>query len=177
MWGHSLWCRGQGSEAPRVRWNTGEGTQRNCALRAIPRHTAHRTVCLHPGGRADPRSGAADRHAAARDRGHPDFAPGQYPCQGQTALGRRFGFTLQQSLGRRTDGRKKWRSSWTAPCPWRYDSSLAVKDRNQGKGLPRTASLTSSEVTEAIEEPLSAIITTIRFTVEQTPLETGCGHY
>ncbi len=52
-----------------------------------------------------------------------------------------------------------------------YDSSLAVKDRNQGKGLPRTASLASSEVTEAIEEPLSAIITTIRFTVEQTPLE------
>ncbi len=55
--------------------------------------------------------------------------------------------------------------------PMEYDSSMEVKGRDQVNGLPRTTSLASSEVTEAIEDPLSSIIATIRSTLEQTPPE------
>ena len=49
--------------------------------------------------------------------------------------------------------------------PMEYDSSMEVK------GLPRTTSLASSEVTKAMEDPLSSIIATIRSTLKQTPPE------
>jgi rod shape-determining protein MreB len=38
-------------------------------------------------------------------------------------------------------------------------------------GLPRTIPITSTEITEAIEQPLQAIITAVRTVLEQTPPE------
>lgn len=55
--------------------------------------------------------------------------------------------------------------------PLEYDSAIEVRGRDQVNGLPRTTSLASSEVTEAIDDPLDAIIATIRSTLEQTPPE------
>lgn len=55
--------------------------------------------------------------------------------------------------------------------PMEYDSTMEVKGRDQVNGLPRTTSLASSEVTEAIEDPLTSIISTIRSTLEKTPPE------
>lgn len=55
--------------------------------------------------------------------------------------------------------------------PMDYDSSLEVRGRDQVNGLPRTIQLASSEVTEAIDDPLQTILTTIRATLEQTPPE------
>lgn len=55
--------------------------------------------------------------------------------------------------------------------PMEYDSSIEVRGRDQVNGLPRTITLSSSEVTEAVEDPLEAIISTIRSTLEQTPPE------
>ncbi len=55
--------------------------------------------------------------------------------------------------------------------PMEYDTSMEVKGRDQVNGLPRTITLSSSETTEAIEDPLQAIIATIRSTLERTPPE------
>jgi rod shape-determining protein MreB len=49
--------------------------------------------------------------------------------------------------------------------------SLDVRGRDQVQGLPRTITITSTEVTEAIAEPLSAIAATVRSVLEDTPPE------
>ena len=48
---------------------------------------------------------------------------------------------------------------------------IEVKGRDQVAGLPRTIELTSSEVTEAMAEPLAAIVGTVRSVLEKTPPE------
>src|SRR5688500_12782253 len=48
---------------------------------------------------------------------------------------------------------------------------MEVKGRDMIAGLPRTITLTSTEITEAIEQPLQAIITAVRNVLEQTPPE------
>ena len=55
--------------------------------------------------------------------------------------------------------------------PQEYDTSIEIRGRDQVNGLPRSATLASSEVTEAIEDPMQAIISTIRSTLEKTPPE------
>jgi len=49
--------------------------------------------------------------------------------------------------------------------------SMDVRGRDQVTGLPKTISITSGEVTEAIVEPLAAIATTVRAVLEKTPPE------
>jgi rod shape-determining protein MreB len=49
--------------------------------------------------------------------------------------------------------------------------SIEVRGRDQVSGLPKTICLTSGEVTEAISEPLSAIVGVVRSTLEKTPPE------
>lgn len=49
--------------------------------------------------------------------------------------------------------------------------SLEVRGRDQVAGLPKTIVVTSDEVTEAIGEPLNAIIGAVRQTLEKTPPE------
>jgi rod shape-determining protein MreB len=49
--------------------------------------------------------------------------------------------------------------------------SMEVKGRDMIAGLPRTIPITSTEVTEAIEQPLQQIITAVRNVLEETPPE------
>ncbi len=49
--------------------------------------------------------------------------------------------------------------------------SMEVKGRDQMSGLPRTIKVTSSEVTEAMSEPLAEIITMVRGVLQRTPPE------
>ena len=49
--------------------------------------------------------------------------------------------------------------------------TMEVKGRDMIAGLPRTIPVTSTEITEAIEQPLQAIITAIRAVLEETPPE------
>jgi rod shape-determining protein MreB len=51
------------------------------------------------------------------------------------------------------------------------DSSIEVRGRDLVSGIPKTVKLTSHEVREAIQEPLSMIIEAIRLTLEKTPPE------
>src|SRR6188768_55197 len=48
---------------------------------------------------------------------------------------------------------------------------MEVKGRDMIAGLPRTIPITSTEITEAIEQPLQGISTTVRNLLEQTPPE------
>lgn len=49
--------------------------------------------------------------------------------------------------------------------------SMEVQGRDMVAGLPRTVAITSSEVTEAVQEPLAAIIGVIKSVLERTPPE------
>jgi rod shape-determining protein MreB and related proteins len=49
--------------------------------------------------------------------------------------------------------------------------SLEVRGRDQVAGLPRTITVTSSEITDAMTEPLAAIATTVKAVLEKTPPE------
>ncbi len=48
---------------------------------------------------------------------------------------------------------------------------MEVKGRDQVAGLPRTITVTSDEVTEALAEPLSSVVGVVRGVLEQTPPE------
>jgi len=49
--------------------------------------------------------------------------------------------------------------------------SMEVKGRDQMTGLPRTITVTSSEATEAMSEPLAEIVSMIRGVLQRTPPE------
>lgn len=49
--------------------------------------------------------------------------------------------------------------------------TIEVRGRDQVQGLPRTVTVTSDEVTEAITEPLSQIVRGVRMVLESTPPE------
>jgi len=51
------------------------------------------------------------------------------------------------------------------------ESSMEVRGRDQVSGLPKTIEITSNEATEAIAEPLAAIIGTVKGVLEKTPPE------
>ncbi len=55
--------------------------------------------------------------------------------------------------------------------PLEDELSLDVRGRDQVTGLPRTISVTSEEVTQAINDPLSVILGAVRQTLEKTPPE------
>jgi len=55
--------------------------------------------------------------------------------------------------------------------PLEEEKSMEVQGRDQVAGLPRTISISSEEVTEALAEPLSAIISVIKSVLEKTPPE------
>ncbi len=55
--------------------------------------------------------------------------------------------------------------------PLRKIRSMQVKGRDQVTGLPKTISLTSDEVTDAMSERLSEICTVVKNVLEQTPPE------
>ncbi len=55
--------------------------------------------------------------------------------------------------------------------PMEQERSVEVRGRDQVTGLPRIMQLASSEVTEAMAEPLQAVVSTVRATLEKTPPE------
>ncbi len=55
--------------------------------------------------------------------------------------------------------------------PPEHDETAAVRGRDQITGLPRTISVRASEVSQAIQEHLGAIVQTARTVLEQTPPE------
>ncbi len=55
--------------------------------------------------------------------------------------------------------------------PLEDERRMEVRGRDQVTGLPKTIEITSSEVTEAMAEPLQAIVNTVRATLEKTPPE------
>ena len=55
--------------------------------------------------------------------------------------------------------------------PLDQELTMEVRGRDQIAGLPRIVRITSSEITEAIAEPLAAIVNTIRLVLEKTPPE------
>jgi rod shape-determining protein MreB len=55
--------------------------------------------------------------------------------------------------------------------PREEDVSMEVRGRDQVSGLPKTIQLTSGEVTEAIAEPLAAIVGVVKAVLEKTPPE------
>ncbi len=55
--------------------------------------------------------------------------------------------------------------------PLEEELSMEVRGRDQVAGLPKTITLTSSEITEAMAEPLAAMTGVVRQTLEKTPPE------
>lgn len=51
------------------------------------------------------------------------------------------------------------------------DLTMEVRGRSQVAGLPKTITVTTSEVVEAIADPLTAIVNTVKQVLEQTPPE------
>lgn len=58
-----------------------------------------------------------------------------------------------------------------AALPLERELQMEVRGRDLIAGLPRTIPLTSSEVTEALEQPLQLIVAAVRQVLEQTPPE------
>jgi len=50
---------------------------------------------------------------------------------------------------------------------------IEVKGRNLAEGIPRSFSLNSNEILEALQEPLSGIVSAVKTALEQTPPELG----
>jgi rod shape-determining protein MreB len=55
--------------------------------------------------------------------------------------------------------------------PLEEDLTMEIQGRDQVAGLPRTATIASSEVTEALAEPLSAVVSMVKAVLEKTPPE------
>jgi rod shape-determining protein MreB len=51
------------------------------------------------------------------------------------------------------------------------ETTMEVKGRDQVAGLPKTLTITSEEIREALQEPVSSIVDGIRFTLERCPPE------
>lgn len=50
---------------------------------------------------------------------------------------------------------------------------IEVKGRNLAEGIPRSFTITSNEVLEALQEPLAGVVMAVRTALEQTPPELG----
>ena len=56
-------------------------------------------------------------------------------------------------------------------CPQETESSQEVRGRDLVTGLPKTITITSEQVREALAEPIAAIVEGVKVTLEQTPPE------
>jgi rod shape-determining protein MreB len=57
--------------------------------------------------------------------------------------------------------------------PGQEVKELEVRGRNLGEGVPRSFMLNSNEVLQALQEPLSSIMSAVKMALEQTPPELG----
>lgn len=58
-----------------------------------------------------------------------------------------------------------------AAYPKSEDESMEIRGRDLVTGLPKNLTITSREVTEALKEPINAVVDSIKFTLEKTPPE------
>ncbi|MBM4142932.1 MAG: rod shape-determining protein [Lentisphaerae bacterium] len=72
-------------------------------------------------------------------------------------------------IGERTA--EELKISMGSAYPVEEETSAEVKGRDLVAGLPKTLTITSAEVREALQEPVSAIIDAIRITLERCPPE------
>lgn len=73
------------------------------------------------------------------------------------------------AIGERTAEELKIRIGCAFPKP--VNDALSIRGRDLATGLPKTITVTSAEALEAISEPVSEIIDTIKTTLEITPPE------
>ena len=50
---------------------------------------------------------------------------------------------------------------------------MEVKGRNLAEGIPRSFTISSSEILEALTDPLNSIVSAVKSALEQTPPELG----
>jgi rod shape-determining protein MreB len=55
--------------------------------------------------------------------------------------------------------------------PQEDERSMEVKGRDLVSGIPKTLTITSTEIREALSEPVNSIVETVRITLERTPPE------
>jgi rod shape-determining protein MreB len=60
-----------------------------------------------------------------------------------------------------------------AAYPGQQVREMSVKGRNLSEGVPRSFTLNSNEILEALQEPLSGIVGAVKVALEQTPPELG----
>jgi rod shape-determining protein MreB len=72
-------------------------------------------------------------------------------------------------IGERTAEDIKIRIGSAYPLP--KETTMEVKGRDMVAGLPKTISITSQEIREAMLEPLNTIIDSVRVTLERCPPE------
>lgn len=72
-------------------------------------------------------------------------------------------------IGERTAEQIKINIGSAYPLP--EETSMDVKGRDLVAGLPKTLTLTTEEVREALHEPISTIVEAVRFTLERSPPE------
>ncbi|MDP4093341.1 MAG: rod shape-determining protein [Bacillota bacterium] len=72
-------------------------------------------------------------------------------------------------IGERTAEEIKMAIGAAYPKP--KEESMEVRGRDLITGLPRNISITSSEIVEALKEPVNAIVDSIKYTLEKTPPE------
>ena len=72
-------------------------------------------------------------------------------------------------IGERTAEQIKISIGSAYPLP--EETSMEVKGRDLVAGLPKTLTLTTEEVREALHDPISTIVEAIRFTLERSPPE------
>jgi rod shape-determining protein MreB len=58
-----------------------------------------------------------------------------------------------------------------AAYPKPKEESMEIRGRDLITGLPRNISITSSEIVDALKEPVNAIVDSIKYTLEKTPPE------
>jgi rod shape-determining protein MreB len=58
-----------------------------------------------------------------------------------------------------------------AAYPRPKEESMEVRGRDLITGLPKNLNITSSEITEALKEPINSIVDSIKYTLEKTPPE------
>jgi rod shape-determining protein MreB len=57
--------------------------------------------------------------------------------------------------------------------PGQHVKEISVKGRNLSEGVPRSFTLNSNEILEALQEPLQGIVGAVKAALEQTPPELG----
>jgi len=72
-------------------------------------------------------------------------------------------------IGERTAEEIKWKIG--AAYPLEHEETMEVKGRDLAAGVPKTMKISSAQIREALNEPISGIVEAVRQALEQTPPE------